>query len=130
MAVAKKKKFVKEIMTKGTKAKALITCGPKHKVADAMKLMVTNKVSGLPVVDDAGKVVGVITEADVMTARKTSTVKSAMTADPIAVCADATIKEACDLLLEKKIKRALVIKDDGTLWGVVSRTDIIKSMLV
>jgi len=126
MAAAKKKKFVKEIMTKG---KALVTCGPKHKVADAMKLMVSSKVSGLPVVDDDGVIVGVITEADVLQARKTTSVKAAMADKPITVDADATIKEAAELLAKKKIKRALVAKDDNTLWGVVSRTDIVKAML-
>jgi len=126
MAAAKKKKFVKEIMTKG---KTLVTCGPKDKVADAMKLMVDKKVSGLPVVDDDGKILGVITEADVLTNRKTTSVKAAMTDKPITVCGDDTIKAAAELLAGKKIKRALVAKEDGTLWGVVSRTDVIKAML-
>lgn len=126
MAAPKKKKLVKDIMTKGVK---LVTCGPKHKVADVMGLMVKNKVSGLPVVDDAGKVVGVITEADVLTNRKTTGVQTAMSANPVTIAADATIKEAADLLSGKKIKRALVLKDDGSLWGVVSRTDVIKAMM-
>jgi len=125
-AAPKKKKLVKEIMTKGVK---LVTCSPKAKVADAMQLMVKNKVSGLPVVDDAGKIVGVITEADVLSARKTTSVKAAMTATPITIGGDASLKEAVDLLLSNKIKRALVPKEDGTLWGVVSRTDLVKAMM-
>ena len=123
---AAKKKLVKDIMAKG---KALVTCGPKHKVADAMKLMVTNKISGLPVVDDCGKVVGVLSEADVLTARKTSSVKTVMSPEPICIGPDASIKDAAKELAAKKIKRALVLKEDGSLWGVVSRSDVIKASL-
>ena len=124
--MAVEKKLVKDIMAKGKK---LVTCGPKQKVAEAMELMVKNKVSGLPVVDDTGKVVGVISEADVMLAPKTATVKLKMTAEPITICGSATIKAAAKLLTEKKIKRALVLNEDGTLAGIVSRTDVIKAML-
>jgi CBS domain-containing protein len=119
------KKLVKDIMTKGAK---LVTIGPKDKVADAMKLMVEKKVSGLPVVD-GGKVVGVITEADVLASPKTKSVKAAMTAEPITISPTASVKEAAQLLLDKKIKRAIVLNDDGSLLGVVSRTDVIKAML-
>ena len=124
--MAAAKKAVEDIMTKGAK---LVTCGPKDKVGDAMALMVAKKVSGLPVVDEAGKVVGVISEADVLQARKTASVKSAMTADPITICPESSIKDAAELLAGKKIKRALILKEDGSLAGVVSRTDIIKALL-
>jgi CBS domain-containing protein len=123
--MAAAKKLVKDIMTKGAK---LVTIGPKEKVGDAMALMVAKKVSGLPVVD-AGKVVGVITEADVLTAAKSKTVKSVMAAEPITVCPMATIKDAAACLVEKKIKRAIVLDKDGGLAGVVSRTDVIKALL-
>lgn len=119
------KKLVKDIMTKGAK---LVTVGPKDKVGDAMKLMVEKKVSGLPVVD-GGKVVGVITEADVLANPKTKSVKAAMAAEPITIAPTASIKEAAQLLLDKKIKRAIVVGEDGSLMGVVSRTDLIKAML-
>jgi len=123
--VAAEKKLVKDIMTKGAK---LVTIGPKEKVGDAMALMVGKKVSGLPVVDD-GKVVGVITEADVLAGPKSKSVKTAMASEPITISPTATIKQAAELLVSNKIKRALVLNDDGSLLGVVSRTDVIKAML-
>jgi CBS domain-containing protein len=119
-------KLVKDIMTKGAK---LVTCSPKAKVGDAMKLMVDKKVSGLPVVDEKGKVVGVVSEADVLTAAKTKTVKAVMTAEPITICGGASVKDAAEMLACKKIKRALVLTCDGGLAGVVSRTDVLKAML-
>jgi len=123
--MAAAKKLVKDIMTKGAK---LVTVGPKDKVGDAMAKMVDKKVSGLPVVD-AGKVVGVITEADVLTNAKSKSVKAAMTAEPITICGGASIKDAAAKLVECKIKRAIVLDKDGGLAGVVSRTDVIKAML-
>ena len=123
---AAKKKLVKDIMTKG---KTLVACCPKTKVGDAMKLMVSKKVSGLPVVDDECKVVGVITEADVLDARKTTSVAKAMTSDVVTVCPEASVKDAAKLLAEKGVKRAIVLKEDGSLWGVVSRTDVITASL-
>lgn len=123
--MAAKKKLVKDIMTKG---KVLVTCEPKDKVGDAMKRMSKNHISGLPVVDADGKVVGVVTEADVLLARKASSVNSVMASTPITIAAEATIKEAAEMLAKKKIKRALVVKDDGSLWGVVSRADVIRAM--
>jgi IMP dehydrogenase len=123
--MAAERKLVKDIMTKGAK---LVTVGPKDKVGDAMALMVAKKVSGLPVVD-GGKVVGVITEADVLTNAKSKSVKAAMTAEPITICPMATIKDAAAKLMECKIKRAIVLDKDGGLAGVVSRTDLIKAML-
>jgi len=123
--VAAEKKLVKDIMTKGAK---LVTIGPKEKVGDAMALMVGKKVSGLPVVDD-GKVVGVITEADVLAGPKSKSVKTAMASEPITISPTATIKQAAELLVSNKIKRALVLNEAGSLLGVVSRTDVIKAML-
>ena len=61
--MAAAKKAVKDIMTKGAK---LVTCGPKEKVADAMALMVAKKVSGLPVVDEADKLLGIVTIDDAL----------------------------------------------------------------
>ena len=125
--MAAAKKLVKDIMTKGAK---LVTVGPKDKVADAMKLIVDKKVSGLPVVD-GGKVVGVITEADVLTNAKSKTVKAAMTpaSELFSICPMATVKEAAEKLACAKKKRAIVLDKEGGLAGVVSRTDVIKAML-
>ena len=123
--MAAERKLVKDIMTKGAK---LVTVGPKDKVGEAMALMVAKKVSGLPVVD-AGKVVGVITEADVLTNAKSKSVKAAMTAEPITICPMATVKEAAEKLDCAKKKRAIVLDKDGGLAGIVSRTDVIKAML-
>ncbi len=116
---------VKDIMTQGGK---LVTCAPTAKVADAIALMVKHKVSGLPVIDDKCMVEGVVTEADVLLARRTTNVKTVMTHEIVAIGPDATPREAAELLTSRKVKRAIVLKPDGTLWGVISRADILRAL--
>ena len=108
---------VRDIMTQG---KRLVTCGPSDKVADAIRLMVEHKVSGLPVVDENDMVEGVVTEADVLLARRTTNVKTVMTRDIVAIGADATPREAAELLTSRKVKRAVVLRSDGTVWGIMT----------
>jgi len=112
----------KDIMTAKVTA-----CGPDDTVEAAIALMVKRKVSGLPVVDAGKMVVGIITEADVLTARPSATVASVMTAPAVTVPPSASIKAVADLLVSKKIKRVAVVGKDGALLGIVSRADILKS---
>ncbi len=116
---------VKDIMTQGSK---VVTCAPTDKVADAIALMVKHKVSGLPVIDDKCMVEGVVTEADVLLVRRSTNVKTVMTQEIVAIGPDATPREAAELLTSRKVKRAIVLKPDGTLWGVISRADILKTL--
>lgn len=51
---------VKKIMTPNP-----ITISPNHTIGDAARLMLENRIGGLPVVDEAGKLVGIITESDI-----------------------------------------------------------------
>jgi len=48
----------------------VVTVKPDDTVADAIKLLIAHDVSALPVVDDGGRVVGVISEADLFTAKR------------------------------------------------------------
>lgn len=56
---------VKEIMTKD-----VIAVSPKTRIHEAAKLMVDHAISGLPVVDDAGTVVGIVSEGDLILREK------------------------------------------------------------
>lgn len=117
-----KQKKVKDIMTKGKK---LVTVAPGDKVRDARKAMVSNSVSGLPVVDDDDNVAGFVTEQDVLTVRNTTNVETVMTkrvkkADP-----DDRVIDIARRMEDEGLKHLPVEKDDGTLWGVVSRRDVI-----
>jgi len=118
------KSKAQDIMTK-----KVITVTPKTKVKDAIKLMVKNEVSGLPVVDDKGKVVGLLTEADALAARITQNVESAMTKRVYKAGPDDSIKSVSDTLKKQKIKRVPVVDKAGKLVGVVSRRDVLAAKL-
>ncbi len=120
-------KKAKDIMTKKGK---VVTVGPKDKAADVIKALVKNNISGMPVVDADGVVVGVITEADVLTARSTTSVAKMLgETKPVVAHADATVTELADLLSSKKIKRVPIVDDKGKLAGVVSRIDVLKAKM-
>ena len=114
----------KDVMTK-----KVVTVGPSVKAKDAIALLVKGKVSGMPVVDDKMKVVGMLTEADLLNARATQNVASLMAKPAVTVAASATLKSITDLLLKKKIKRVPVVDKDKCLLGVVSRIDLLKAKL-
>ena len=115
----------KDIMT--TK---VVTASPKDKAQAVITALVGNSISGMPVVDDDGCVIGMITEADVLAAKMADTVaaligkKKAITVPP-----GDSLKAVTELLLKKKIKRVAVVDEAGKLLGIVSRTDLLKARL-
>ena len=112
----------------------------------AARVMIDAGVSGLPVVGDDGKVVGIITEADFIETeadrtigrqrlfdtvfgekrtRAPSTVGAAMSPSPVVVERNTTIAEAARLMTDHKVKRLPVVDPEGRLEGIVSRGDIL-----
>jgi CBS domain-containing protein len=112
----------KDIMTT-----EVVTCGPKDKVKDVIAALVSNQISGMPVVDENRVVIGMITEADVLDAKASATVESLVTKKPITVGPKESVKAITELLLKKKIKRVAVVDEQKKLLGVVSRADILKA---
>ena len=111
--------------TKDVMTKRVVTVGPKDKARDAIAKLVKRKVSGMPVVDAAGKVVGMLTEADLLAARATQNVESLMTKPVVTAPVTASLKSISDTLLKKKIKRVAIVDKDKKLLGVVSRRDVL-----
>ena len=111
--------------------------------------MLNRGISGLPVVDSDGRLVGIITEADFVARQlaqtearprllaallrrpeppqDTETVGEAMTESPITISADASITEAARLMVSEKVKRLPVVDLNGDLIGVISRADIMSA---
>lgn len=116
-------KKAKDIMTA-----SVVTIEPKAKVKQAIASLVENGISGLVVVDD-GKVAGILSEADVLTAAKTASVASVMKPKVVKVGPDDAVKDVAEMLVKKKIKRVPVVDAEGALLGVVSRADILRSMV-
>jgi sulfide:quinone oxidoreductase len=135
---------VRDVMTKD-----VVSVGSGSALTAAATLMVQKKVSGVPVLDVHSRLVGVLTEADFLSAmnleqsnvtdaletvvRKRrarkgmgTIVDDIMTAPPITIREDETLRTAVTLMDTNRIKRLIVTDDERKVRGVVSRTDLIR----
>ena len=103
---------------------SVITARPDDEVANVTSVLSFHGITGLPVVDDAGAVVGVVSEADVIS-RQGQTVADIMTRPAYTIAADVPIVEVAAEMTRRHIKRLPVVRD-GQLVGVVSRRDIVQ----
>jgi len=107
-------------------------------LADAAELMDFYRVSGLPVVDWSGLLVGVISQTDLLHARTTEalwhawpglTVRHLMTRPAVTVSLSATVAEAAETMERLRIHRLVVVDASGeTAIGVLSVSDLVRSM--
>lgn len=107
-------------------------------LVDAAGLMDESNISGLPVVDATGTLVGVVSETDLLHARTTEglwhawpglSVRHLMTRPAISVSADTSIEDAAGLMERLRIHRVVVVADDGrTPVGILSVSDLVHSM--
>ncbi|MDP9479164.1 MAG: CBS domain-containing protein [Actinomycetota bacterium] len=111
---------VKEIMTKDVVTVPLAT--PVREVAD---LLSERNVSGVPVVDDEGRVLGVVSELDVVS-RRGATAADIMSKQVISVTEDTDVDEVLHLFLNQRIRRVPVLSDGQHLAGIVSRSDLVR----
>ncbi|PTV97124.1 inosine-5'-monophosphate dehydrogenase [Rhodobacter aestuarii] len=108
-----------------------ITLTPEQTLADAMALRERFKVSGFPVVDAAGKVVGIVTNRDMRFATDAATpVHAMMTADNLAMLHEpADRDEAMSLMKARRIEKLLVVNAEGKLTGLLTLKDSEQSVL-
>lgn len=104
---------------------------PDAAIEDAARLMLGYRISGLPVVDDKGAVVGIVTEGDLMRSTKAGlsrrVVADVMTRQVVSVSESTTVSEVLDLFERHNIKRVPVVKNGG-LVGIVSRADLLRGL--
>jgi len=99
----------------------------------AMKLL-SDDYSSLPVVDDAGNVVGIISEFDILKALRAGkkleevTAEEIMTRQPLCVDEELSVEKLIDIMTDKHLLRVPVVRD-GKLVGSVSRRNIMDSFL-
>jgi len=118
----------KDVMTRDP-----ITIKPTTTVAEAIKCLIDNKVSGAPVQDDAGNMIGVVTEKDLIVSYDflqdiNSAVASFMSKDIISVNEETPVEEISKLLVQRNIKRVPVTEGDKVI-GIVSRRDVLRYIL-
>ena len=130
----------------------VVSVGPEAPLRDVAELLVAHRVSGLPVCDETGRVVGVVSEADVIwvelgrqlasgvigwilakvdhehrriTAR---TAGEAMSSPALTIASTATDLEAAQIMIEHHVN-GLPVVDDGRLVGIVARADLVRAFL-
>lgn len=121
---------LRKLKARDVMVRELITISPEEKIAFADLLMTRNNIGGLPVVS-RGKLVGIITQRDIMFARhyEIGGLKAGdlMSKEPIIVTPEASLKEVLSIMLEKKIERIPVV-EDGRLLGLVVHDRILRAV--
>ncbi|SFI71026.1 IMP dehydrogenase [Thermoflavimicrobium dichotomicum] len=102
---------------------------PEHKVHDAEELMAKYRISGVPIVDDQLKLVGIITNRDLRFVRDYSTpISEVMTRDNLVTApVGTTLKDAEAILQKHKIEKLPLIDEQGVLKGLITIKDIEKA---
>lgn len=109
---------VREIMTS-----PVISTSAEATVAALAELLVRHRISGVPVLDQAGSLVGVVSEHDLL-AKPGDTAAEVMTTALVTVTEDAEVDDVRHLLVERRIGRVPVLAG-GRLVGIVSRSDVV-----
>lgn len=119
------------------------------RLREAARLMVRHRVSGLPVVDEAGKLIGIVSEGDFIRREAgrdrpqgvslldavfgegelqpagAETVAEVMTRSVVTITPEASIGEAARVMGRRNVKRLPVVDLEGELVGIVSRADVV-----
>ena len=113
-----------DIMTRN-----VYTTSPEVSVQEVAQLLVQKDMSGVPVRNSGGQIIGIVTEADIIgkVNREGLCVADIMTPQLIFVDEETEVGDIAMLLVEHKIKRVPVMRD-GELVGIVCRGDIVNAV--
>ena len=103
-----------------------VTARPDTPTEELVGLLTFHNVSGMPVLDEAGAMIGIVGEADVL-GKRGATVREIMTSEVVSVSEATPIEQIAALMAQRKIKRVPVARD-GALIGMVSRADIVRAL--
>ena len=102
---------------------------PEHKVHDAEELMAKYRISGVPIVDESRKLVGIITNRDLRFVRNYSMpIREVMTTEPLVTApVGTTLQQAEEILQKHKIEKLPLVDESGILKGLITIKDIEKA---
>jgi CBS domain-containing protein len=117
---------IREMMTRN-----VFTVSPDDRIVEAAGLMRVHDVGVLPVVDDNKKVVGMVTDRDIVLRgvadgvdAHTMKVSEAMSVGSITISEDQSVDEAAALMQKYQIRRLPVLNGAGTVVGIISLGDV------
>ena len=114
----------------------LITVTKQTPVHEAIDILAENKITGLPVVDDNGRLVGIVSEKDVLVmayrkitdtcneAMNSRKITDVMTSEVVSFRPADNLADICQCFMNNNFRRVPVL-DDGRLVGIISRKDIV-----
>lgn len=113
----------------------VVVAQPTTPVKQVARLLADHRLSALPVVDGCGRVLGVVSEADlpgdgrpVADGQAAATAAGVMTSPAVAVMPQATVTEAASRMQAAGVKRLPVVAGSGRLVGIVSRADLLRPL--
>jgi CBS domain-containing protein len=140
---------VKDLMTTD-----VLTVRPSTQLKEAAALLAEHRISGLPVVDDQGRVLGVLSEGDILykeTGAKdkpglidrllsvppigldlklaAKTVGEAMSAPALTIGPRRPVTEAASVMIDEGVNRLPVIDDEERLIGIITRADLVRAFV-
>ena len=135
----------------------VVTASPETPLREVAGLLAQHSISGVPIVDDDGNLVGVVTEADFLIKEQgqegihhrpmawligedrstkaklakisATTARDAMTTPVLTIGRDRPIREAADLMAHYQVNRLPVVGENGGLVGIISRADIVRAFV-
>ncbi|MFD0367959.1 CBS domain-containing protein [Streptomyces sp. NPDC127114] len=102
----------------------VVSAVPATSFREIAKLLAEHDISGIPVVDDDDRVVGVVSESDLL-ARHELTAGDLMTSPAVTVHAEETVADAARLMVRRGVERLPVVDVEERLVGIVTRRDLL-----
>lgn len=126
---------MKAVAVRDYMTQKVVSLDPDMEIASATQFLIAHDISGAPVLDHHGRLVGILTERDCMKVALHAgyhdvpygLVRDYMTADPESVTPDQSILTLAEKFIHGKYRRYPVV-DNGRMVGIISRRDIMKAL--
>ncbi len=126
---------MKSVLVKDYMTPEVISVSPDVEISAATECLIKNDISGVPVLDDHGRLVGMLTERDCMKVALHAgyhdvpygLVKDYMSPNPVSVSPDQSVLTMAEKFIHGRFRRYPVV-DNGRLVGIISRRDVLRAL--
>ncbi|MGW5781190.1 CBS domain-containing protein [Streptomyces sp. NPDC003863] len=115
---------MKHMKVGGLMTDQVVAAVPTASFKDVAKLLAEHNISGVPVVDEDDRVLGVVSESDLL-AHRERTARELMTAPAVTVQAEQSVADAARLMVRRGVERLPVVDEEERLVGIVTRRDLL-----